>query len=89
MVFGVDQSSLERHKQYPVDMGFPKDSGDTLDPNEFEAMADYSPVAGATGRTGFGVVVMPLRLRIYPIVLAKEVAAKDKCPDRDHRLLQP
>ena len=70
-------------------MGSLKDPGDTLDPNEFETMADYYPMAGATGRTGFGVVVMPLPLCIYPIVLAKEVAIKDKCPDRDHRLLQP
>ena len=70
-------------------MGSLKDPGDTLDPNEFETTADYSPMAGATGRRGFGVVVMPLPLCIYPIVLAKEVATKDKCPDRDHRLLQP
>jgi len=50
-------------------MGSLKDPGDTLAPNEFETMADYSPMAGATGRTGFGVVVMPLP--IYPIVLAQ------------------
>ena len=79
MVFGVDHihNSFERHKQYPVGMGSYKDPSNTLDPNQFETVATYSYLAGATSKLEFGSGVVPLPLRKDPISLAKELATMD------------
>ena len=63
MVFGVDQISLERHKQYPVGMGSFKFPCNTLDLPQFEPMTTSSFLAGATTKEEFreGVVLLPLR----------------------------
>ena len=77
-VFIVDHihNSFERHKQYPVGMGSYQDAANTLDPHQFETVAAFSFLAGATKKIEFGVGVMPLPLR-EPIVLAKEIATMD------------
>jgi probable F420-dependent oxidoreductase len=77
-VFIVDHihNSFDRHKQYPVGMGSYQDAANTLDPHQFETVAAFSFLAGATKKIEFGVGVMPLPLR-EPIVLAKEIATMD------------
>jgi probable F420-dependent oxidoreductase len=77
-VFIVDHihNSFDRHKQYPVGMGSYQDAANTLDPHQFETVAAFSFLAGATKKIEFGVGVMPLPLR-EPVVLAKELATMD------------
>jgi alkanesulfonate monooxygenase SsuD/methylene tetrahydromethanopterin reductase-like flavin-dependent oxidoreductase (luciferase family) len=69
-------NSHDRHKQYPVGMGYFKDKSNTLDPNQFETMATFSFLAGMTRKMKFGVGVMPVLLR-EPVTLAKEIASMD------------
>jgi alkanesulfonate monooxygenase SsuD/methylene tetrahydromethanopterin reductase-like flavin-dependent oxidoreductase (luciferase family) len=66
----------ERHKQYPVGMGSWKESGNTLDPHQFETISVISYLSGMTRAIDFGVGIMPVPLR-EPITLAKEIATMD------------